>query len=44
MSAVLQAGELLRGAVFAVLGVGFWAAGVVVAAYLYKRIRGEDLF
>ncbi|WP_418282708.1 hypothetical protein [Halorubrum sp. DTA98] len=35
-------GQLLYGLLYALLGVGFWAAGFVVAYYLYKRWRGED--
>jgi hypothetical protein len=33
--------ELLPGIGFALFGVAFWAAGFVVAYYLYKRWRGD---
>lgn len=33
---------LVLGLVLAVLGVGFWVGGLVVANYFYKRFREEE--
>lgn len=33
--------SLLWGALLAILGVGFWIGGLVVANYLYERFRDE---
>lgn len=41
-SETLTGWPLWRGIILAVLGVGFWVGGVVVAHYYWKRIRGED--
>jgi hypothetical protein len=34
--------RLIRGIVFLLLGVGFWASGFVVANWVWKRYRGEE--
>lgn len=34
--------QLVRAVVLALLGVGFWVGGVVVANYLWKHYRGEE--
>lgn len=33
--------SLLTGLLIALYGVAFWSAGVLVAAYLWKRWRGD---
>lgn len=33
---------MVRAAILAVLGVGFWVGGVIVANYVWKRYRNED--
>lgn len=34
-------GDLLPGLLLAIYGVAFWTAGVLVAAYLWRRVRGD---
>jgi hypothetical protein len=33
--------SLLWGGLLAVLGVGFWLGGLVVASYVYERMRDD---
>lgn len=38
---VLTSAPFLRGLVIALLGVGFWVGGMVVANYLWNRWRDD---
>lgn len=43
MNPVLVVGSpMVQAVVLAVIGVGFWIGGLVVANYVWKRYRGED--
>lgn len=41
-SVFLSTVPLLRGIVWAVLGVGLWVVGIVVAHYVWERYRGTE--
>lgn len=38
----ISSSPFIRGLIFALLGVGFWVGGLVMANYLWKRWRNED--
>lgn len=40
--ALFVVSPMMKAVVLAVLGVGFWVGGVVVANYVWKHYRGED--
>jgi hypothetical protein len=33
---------MVQALLFGLAGVGFWVGGVVVAYYVYRRVRGDD--
>lgn len=37
-----QSSPFLRGLALALLGVGFWVGGVIVAHYAWQHYRGEE--
>jgi len=41
MDPLVLDGDLLPGLFLAIYGVAFWTAGVLVAAYLWRRVRGD---